>query len=342
MINERIQNATSSWTRRLWQLAFVALLAAVVVLEAVPELRAEALYMLTDGTAAAVTGKAEPVEADRILLNGSLEGGTDAVLERDKKVTILHGGETLYATSREGESVSELLVREGIAVGPLELVRVSSNDSGIEMDIASDFVVYETEEEAIPYTTVYATDYSIPKGETRVTREGEEGTRKVVYEIVFADGEYVSRQRVVEVNTAPVDEVVSTGTLVTSAASGDTIASVINESDGSGYLILKSGDSLHFSRTMNIRCTAYTSGVGKVGTITYTGTRVHVGCVAVDKRVIPLNTRMFITTANGSYTYGMAKAEDTGVYGSTVDLYMNSYNECIQFGVRSSVAYILD
>ena len=28
--------------------------------------------------------------------------------------------------------------------------------------------------------------------------------------------------------------------------------------------------------------------------------------------------------------------------GEKIDLYMDSYNECIQFGLRSSVAYILD
>ena len=49
---------------------------------------------------------------------------------------------------------------------------------------------------------------------------------------------------------------------------------------------------------------------------------------------------MFV--ASSSYTYGMAYAEDTGVRGAKLDLYMDSYNECIQFGRRNSVAYFLD
>ena len=49
---------------------------------------------------------------------------------------------------------------------------------------------------------------------------------------------------------------------------------------------------------------------------------------------------MFITS--GSYTYGMAHAEDTGVRGAKIDLFMDTYNECIQFGRRKSVAYFLD
>ena len=77
-----------------------------------------------------------------------------------------------------------------------------------------------------------------------------------------------------------------------------------------------------------------------MGTITATGTTVAHGCVAVDKSVIPLGTTMFITS--GSYTYGMAHAEDTGVRGAKIDLFMDTYNECIQFGRRNSVAYFLD
>ena len=49
---------------------------------------------------------------------------------------------------------------------------------------------------------------------------------------------------------------------------------------------------------------------------------------------------MFITS--GSYTYGMAHAEDTGVRGAKIDLFMDTYDKCIQFGRRNSVAYFLD
>ena len=83
---------------------------------------------------------------------------------------------------------------------------------------------------------------------------------------------------------------------------------------------------------MEVKCTAYTTGYDGVGTRTAT--------VVVDKSVIPLGTTMFITS--GSYTYGMSHAEDTGVRGAKIDLFMDTYNECIQFGRRNSVAYFLD
>ncbi len=335
------QKKTRAWTRRCWQLAFALLLGTTFTLEAVPELSAGALYLLTDGISTVVAG-GERVDAERILLMGAASADTDVILEPDRKVVIRCGEMERYATSRAGESVSALLQREGIGVGAAEMVRVNLSGEDIVLEIASDFVYYETETSAAPYGTVYETDYTLPKGETKVTRPGQTGVREVTYEVVYADGAFVSRQAVAEEDSGVVDEVVSTGTLVREAQEGDTIAKVIANEDGSGYLILTSGDSLHFTGSMEVKCTAYTSGEAGVGTITATGTTVHVGAVAVDKSVIPLGTRMFITTAKGDITYGMGHAEDTGVRGKVVDLYMNSYNECIQFGRRSSIVYFLD
>lgn len=68
------------------------------------------------------------------------------------------------------------------------------------------------------------------------------------------------------------------------------------------------------------------------------------GRVAVDPRVIPLGTRMYIETADGSLIYGYAVAADTGgaIKGNIVDLYFNTYQECVNFGRRAVKVYILD
>ena len=338
---ERQQRKPRSWARRWWQAAFALLLAAVLLLEAVPELSANAFYLLTDGITTVVAGAAR-VDAGQIIVTGAEGGETDVVLESGKKVTIRHNGTRQFATSRDGETVSALLRREGVSVGPLEMVRVDVSGSGIELTIASDFTYYETVSEAAAFTTVYTTDYTQPKGSVTVTQAGSPGWRDVTYEVVYADGELVSRQPVAEANNTAVTQEARIGTLVSEAQPGDTIASVVRYRDGSGYLLLASGDSLHFTDSMDVTCTAYTTGDPGVGTITYTGTTVHVGVVAVDKSVIPLGTTMFIATNDGAYTYGMGHAEDTGVRGRKVDLYMDSSDECIQFGRRSSTVYFLD
>ena len=77
-------------------------------------------------------------------------------------------------------------------------------------------------------------------------------------------------------------------------------------------------------------------------TVTATGTTVRLGVVAVDRRVLPLGSKVYVVSNDGMYTYGFAIAEDTGVRGNIIDLYMNTYDECIQFGVRDCTVYILD
>ena len=341
-MNKRHQRRLGSDRRPTLRTAIALLLTAMILTTGGPELTATALYLLTDGITTAVTDGTERVDAERIVLPGATADGSDVTLEGGRKVTIRQNGTEQYATSRAGETVSWLLRRSDVTVGPLEMVLVDLSGDDIVLEIASDFTYYETVPVAGTHETVYVTDYTIPKGETVVTQQGQDGFREETYEVIYADGKLVSRQAVAVSDGTVVDEIVSTGTLVKAAQKGDTIASVVEYEDGSGYLLLKSGDSLHFTGSMQVSCTAYNSAEPLVGTITATGTRVHVGVVAVDRRVIPLGTQMFITTLDGSYTYGMGSAEDTGVFGKSVDLYMDSVREMNQFGRRPSIVYFLD
>lgn len=322
------------------QVLFSVLLLAVLGINLVPELRAGTLAFAANSAAVEVSETAEKISDDRVVIVGGGKA-SEVTLTGERKVALKHGDSVEYASTRPGETVSSLLARMGAAVEPLETVKVDLTGEEIEIEIAESFVYYETVTEAVAYTTIYTKSCRIPKGETQVVQAGQNGTRTVTYEVAFADGQTVSRQAVEESGNTSVPELAYIGVLVSEAQAGDTIAAVVPSSDGGGYLIMKSGDSLHYTGTKSVKCTAYTGGVGKVGFRTATGTAVRRGCVAVDKSVIPLGTKMFITTADG-YTYGMAKAEDTGVRGNTVDLYMDSYNECIRFGRRSSTVYILD
>ena len=321
---------------------FFLLFAAVMLLNSSPELRANALYLIADGDTVSVLDGTTDIPQERVIVTGAQSADAEVTLPAGEKVTVTHGDDIEYATTRNGERVSELLRRLQISVSPLEMVLVDVSGESVEITVASDFTYYETDTEAAEHITMTTTSYRLPKGETKVVQQGIDGTRDVVYEVVYADGQFVSRQAVEEKNNTSVAEITYVGTLVERAQSGDTVKSVAYEDDGSGYLLMKSGDSVHFSGSMKVTCTAYTAGYGGVGTRTATGTTVHVGTVAVDKKVIPLGTEMFIVGSTG-YTYGNAVAEDTGVRGAAVDLYMNTYQECKQFGLqRNSTVYFLD
>ncbi|MCR5826694.1 MAG: G5 domain-containing protein [Oscillospiraceae bacterium] len=342
MIIEQHQQKHRVPAVRLCKAALTLLLVVTLLCICLPELSASALYFISDGISTVIAGGTDAADASRVVTEGSTAEAADTALPSGRKVIIRQGEAELYATSRKNETVSALLQRENVTLSPLDMVFVDLSGEDVVVEVSADFTFYETETETVAYQTVYRTDYTVPKGTSVVTQAGVNGSRAITYEVIYADGELVSRQSVSEAVQDPVDEIVSVGALVTEAQPGDTIASVDLREDGSGYLLLSSGDALHFSGTMVVTCTAYSSQQRTVGTITATGTTVEVGVVAVDKRVIPLGSKLFIASNDGAYTYGMACAEDTGVRGASVDLYMDTIYECMQFGRRSGTVYFLD
>ncbi len=86
--------------------------------------------------------------------------------------------------------------------------------------------------------------------------------------------------------------------------------------------------------------TAYYSGGGPLcgDGITAIGLRVRHGIVAVDPRVIPLGTRLYIPG------YGEALAADTGgaIKGNKIDLAFESLAECYRFGRRRIRVYLVE
>ncbi len=110
----------------------------------------------------------------------------------------------------------------------------------------------------------------------------------------------------------------------------------------SGLIATWDGKLMPYTGVLRCSCTAYTTEL-QLNKITATGTVAHVGGVAVDPRVIPYGTEMYIVAEDGSWAYGYARAEDCGggIKGNKIDLFMDTYNECIQFGVRPAYIYIL-
>ncbi|EGS30218.1 3D domain protein [Peptoniphilus sp. oral taxon 375 str. F0436] len=80
------------------------------------------------------------------------------------------------------------------------------------------------------------------------------------------------------------------------------------------------------------------------GSKTAMGTRARIGAVAVDPRVIPLGSKLYIESADGFPTYGYAVAEDTGgaIKGRRIDLFYGSNAEARRFGRRNVVVYVLE
>lgn len=318
-------------------------LAAVLGSSAAATDWAGALYILTgvEDSAIVLDGSQDiPDLSDRMMYVASGSKGYDIRLDAKLNVTIRHDGETLTTVSKK-ESISALLTRMGITLSPLEMVAVDLSDQALVLTVAEDITYYDEVREAEAFNTVRVANPDLPQGTERVVQEGADGIRTSIYEVVWSNGTRISRQFVEELDSTAVDQIVEYGTSAEAVERTDRIASVKKNADGSGTLVFESGATLNFSQAKSMTATAYTAGHGGADYTTATGTFVEVGTVAVDKKVIPLGTRMYIVTNDG-IVYGMSVARDTGVKGNKVDLYYNTYRECIEFGRRSCTVYILE
>ena len=112
---------------------------------------------------------------------------------------------------------------------------------------------------------------------------------------------------------------------------------------GANTITTPSGEVLTYVNTMIVEATAYTKTDAGCDDWTATGTIARYGAIAVDPSVIPYGTRMYIVSTDGQVIYGYATAEDCGgaINGTRVDLYYDTYEECIQFGRRDCIIYFL-
>jgi len=89
-----------------------------------------------------------------------------------------------------------------------------------------------------------------------------------------------------------------------------------------------------------MEATAYTKSIeeGTHRGITRSGTQVSRGTIAVDPRVIPLGTKVYVEG------YGHAECLDTGgdIKHNRIDLYMDSKEECFEFGRRDVRVWIVE
>ena len=328
------------WNRK--HLALLTLMAVLLTAAAATN-RAAALYILTgaDDAAIVLDDKATVPDLSSQMVFVTTGGkGYDVTLAAGQTVTVRRNGETQTVKSRK-ESISRLLERMDIVPSPLETVAVNLAGPGVEITVEEEIIYYDRIVEQVTFDTVRVANPEMKKGTEQVVQEGADGVRTSIYEVVFSNGQEMSRQFVEEVDSTAVDQIVEYGTAADATVnSKSTISSVSKNSDGSGTLTLADGSTLDFSAAKSMTATAYTAGYGGADYYTATGTSVRVGTVAVDKRVIPLGTKLYIVTNDG-IVYGTAVAEDTGVKGDKIDLYFDTYQQCINFGRRGCTVYIL-
>ena len=118
-----------------------------------------------------------------------------------------------------------------------------------------------------------------------------------------------------------------------------------------GVLETSDGKIIEYTDVIQLEATAYCACYECCGKhpgnkwygITATGTRAKVGTIAVDPKIIPLGTEVYIEGLGGAKNYGFATAEDTGgaIKGKIIDLYFNTHKETVNWGRQQVNVYIL-
>ena len=283
----------------------------------------------------------------------ALNYSSDAILEDGMtieiydffKITLTVDGKT-KTKKVSGKTVEDAISTLGVELEGEDFTIPALDEelkNGMEIAVYRVDKKERTEKEAIPYETEYTYSDALYRNRTRTLEGGKEGTKAVVYEDTFINGELLSSKKTSEkVTKKPERELVQVGTRVNAVTTGLPVGTPISEMAEPSYLkIGENGLPTKFKSVINAQATAYCIPGG----ITSTGKRAQTGYIAVDPKEIPYGTEMYIVSADGQYVYGYCIAADTGSYiydvDWTVDLYMNSEAQCRNWGRRDIIIYVL-
>lgn len=266
----------------------------------------------------------------------AVTSGMEIVIKRAAEVTLFADGEERKIHTVK-TTAAEVLEEAGVVLGSLDRIEGGSdalvfNGAQIKIIRIASEILEVTEE--INYETVKRPTSQLEKGQTRMVQEGKNGTKTVKYEVFYENGVEASR-KVLSSKTIkkPQSAILEYGTVSVATTSR--------------------GESFRYSKMIKCTATAYDLSYASCGKrpgdrgygITASGRPAEYGVVAVDTRVIPLGTRLYIEASDGkSWTYGYAVAGDTGsaIRGNRVDLFFNSRQEALNFGRKTANVYILE
>lgn len=258
------------------------------------------------------------------------------------KVNLGNDGVVIETVS---QTVAKALASNGIEIGEADIITPSLDsvvNKGTEISITQVAEDMVTVTEEIPFKTVSAPNGSLQRGTTEIKREGKVGIKELYYKVVYHNGEEISREFAGEkIVSEPVTQISEYGSSYHSA----TLAS-------RGSVDRSEGRSFDYAAVYTFAASAYDLSYASCGKnpgdrgygITASGMKAQKGVVAVDPKVIPLGTKLYIESTDSYPDYGYAVAGDTGgaIKGNRIDLFMESHSEAINFGRRNVKVYILN
>lgn len=257
-------------------------------------------------------------------------------------VYITQGNKTIE-TVFYGGTVRDALMNAGFTPDKHDFAEPSFdtviNDS-CYIDYTDINYIKTTKKQSIPFKTATVYTDNLNDGEKKVARQGKNGIKEVTVTEKLVNGVSVSSDKKVKVISKSVNKKVLVGT--TNKKKITDLNCVSTLSPKTEIELDKNGVPVNYKSKMTVRATAYTH----TGNPCSTGVMPKPGYIAVNPKVIPYGTKMFIKTTDGNYIYGYAVAADTGGFikrhPTGIDLFFDTESECRQFGVRTAEIYILE
>lgn len=250
------------------------------------------------------------------FLNQPLKENMEVIVTRALPVNIQADGKevSLLTTAKDVKGAieeAELTLGEKDKINPALETKIE-NETEIKIIRVTEKQI--TEKENIAFNTKRQNVSSMYKGTSKVVKKGEKGVKEKEVKVTYEDGKEVSKKVLSEkITKKPVDKVVRVGTKVKKTTA--------TSSRGGGEV----------QRTLRVVATGYSSEDPGVSNRTSTGATLKRGVIAVDPRVIPYGTRIYVPG------YGFGKALDTGgaIKGNKIDLAFSSRSEALRFGRKS-------
>lgn len=245
---------------------------------------------------------------------------------------------TVYLTDG---NVADVLTKAGITLSPSDTINTATDTQvydGMSIQIDEVKHITDVKKQKIAFETKVKETDEHPVGYEKVVQNGTHGIKEVI-----TTHRQVNREKVAVVKRSeniikePQEKVVLKGTAQIAPAANFNVAKKPAQSTSNSKNTI---NGFSYSKVLTGSATAYTASEGA---LTATGVPAYVGGVAVNPNIIPYGSKLYIV-ADG-YTYGYATAVDTGgalMSGTAlVDLYMSTYDECINFGRRNVTVYVL-
>ena len=274
---------------------------------------------------------------------------TEVKIKRAVSISIISDGKESQIMTYK-DTIGEALADGGIALGALD--RIEGAAAGDKITAGMIMKVVRVEEkievltEGIDYTIEKKNSNTLAKGKELIETKGAEGKLQKNYKVVYENGIEINRELTnSSVIQQPVTKIVLVGTKV-------AVKKPVAVKQLADVSSLVSRGDIRYSKVLKMRGTTYTANFADTGKKsgdsgfgrTCSGTIAKKGTVAVDPKVIPLGTRLYVACPGATQDYGYAIAEDIGgaVKGDIIDLYYETTSDRNNWYARNVVVYILE